>query len=211
MNKTLSGLLGGALAVSIASNAYFLMRQSTTESTFVNDKGEEFTITQKDIDSWYAFMDPLSVEDEAELAIWKQKNLNLDSTYGTPFSPVGAATKLKEFDDWNMPIGQLVRRLKPNGFAFGKNRLRKLLRGIDSLNNKTTDPNKQIFGVRIYMTHTPRETEPKRNHLDLMFVPIKRDGTPFHGLFNKGQILTQVSDTTNTLLNTSLPCPDACQ
>ncbi len=202
--KTLSIILAIAM---VASNAYFLSQPSQTESSFNNEKGENFTLTQKDVNDLFNFMDPLTVEDSTLLLLWKQKSAIMDSTSGTPFSPVDAAHKLKEFKDWNTQTGNLIRKIKPHGFAFGKNRIRNLLKEIDNINRQETDSDKKIYGVRAYLTLTPRPNEPKRHYLDLMLVPIKQDGTPYHDLFNKA--LTQTT-TSDALLNTSLPCPDQC-
>lgn len=205
--KLLSMILGVGL---IGSNAYFLSNQQSIQKLkYQNIKGEEFNITQEHLIELREFNEVIYVDDAATNKGWEERNTIIDSlTTGAAISEEMANKKIKKFTDWNNQFGNLTRPIKPFGYAYGKGRIRAMLKKIDEINSKLIDESEKIYGVRLYLSFTPRPGQATRNHLDLTFVPIKRNGKPYHNLLSASK-LNEGDD--NSLLNTSAPCPNECK
>jgi hypothetical protein len=190
----------------LASNVYFLYFKTSASYEFIDENNETVVVSRNDIQEALNFFGTIHVNDQTLLNEWENRNKNISASSGTTLSIQEAATKLKEFKRWNTQVGNLVREIKPHGYAFGKERIRKMLNKMDSIN--TSHGTDIIQGVRLYLTLTPRPNQSTRNHLDLLFVPIKKDGSPFYDFTSESTLTSGNPD--DMLLNTSVPCPDEC-
>ena len=87
-----------------------------------------------------------------------------------------------------------------------------MLSEIDSTNRELIRFQKQdslIFGVRAYLAFSNNNQGKKNRHLDLVFVPIMKNGNSFYDLSSKGKKALASGDDP-MLLNTSSPCPKMC-
>ncbi len=116
-----------------------------------------------------------------------------------------ARGKQDDFKRWNDLL--LFKKVKPYGFAFGLNKLESLQKAIlqenDSLNKLGLDT---LVGVRVYLTRSEPNRYLNKKHLDLLFVPVFSNGKDYMN----DRSLKILGDTTNFVLNTSMPCPEFC-
>jgi hypothetical protein len=136
-------------------------------------------------------------------------SVQIDSTLGRVLTREEAIQKADSFKTWNRRPFGLGKRISPYGFAFGKERLRNLLAAIDQENRMLEaqgQTDKLIYGVRANLTFSRNDSREKR-HLDLMFVPVMKNGKEYDGALKMKMIM---DGGNGMILNTSGPCPPVC-
>lgn len=94
------------------------------------------------------------------------------------------------------------------GHTFGLNKLREFLYKIDIYNSTKSNPNDQIFGVRIYYGKCVRHDPdfpldpPTGLFRDVFFMPVLKDGRDLY-------TIRTVTDP-GLILAASRPCPNQC-
>ena len=192
---------------------FFINKQKNQQAFYLTDKGKKVFITKKDIKDLFSFNDLLDLDprfvDKLDSA-----NNSIDSVKtGKPLTLRTAGQNWRSFKKWNTKRGNFIREIKPNGFAFGKYRIRRMLYKIDSMNRKITERgnlDSLIVGVRLNLSHTVDPLNPRaKPSIDALFTPIKANGNSFYDI--ETEIKTATLDGTNEmLLNTSVPCPNNC-
>ncbi len=160
----------------------------------------------------------------------ERKNKLLDSVKtGEPLTLYTASSRWRNFTEWNTRTGNFIREIKPNGFAFGKYRIRKMLKAIDEINKDimkrgycgTPDSipaicDSLIYGVRLNLTFN--KVPGNKDYIDALFTPyIKKEGKSYFPIKtygtkenNNGMKMTGDDDPNDLLLNASIPCPNNC-
>lgn len=94
------------------------------------------------------------------------------------------------------------------GHTFGLNRFRELLYKIDIYNSTKSNPNDQIFGVRIYYGKCVRNDHdfplnpPNGLFRDVFFMPVLKDGRDLYTI--------RPATDPGLILAVSRPCPNQC-
>jgi len=113
------------------------------------------------------------------------------------------------------------------GFGFGIEKVRELLRRIDTHNGQPNIPQESVItGVRVYYTerYWYNSAGQKEHHPDVLIVPVMANGDNFYpidrdfkveldSIRNAGDELVKmviVDEDDGMLLNTSNPCPNLC-
>lgn len=206
--KTLSLITTSLL---IGATVFIFTQQN--DSNLVDPDGNKFRVTQNMLNELFEFNEAINVSDPDLIKKWEQQNVNIDSgKTGQKIKLENVRNKKDSFNTWNKKKFNFVKEITPFGFAFGKQRIRKMLSEIDSTNRELIRVQKQdslIFGVRAYLAFSNNNQGKKNRHLDLVFVPIMKNGNSFYDLSNRGKKELASSDDP-MLLNTSSPCPKMC-
>lgn len=195
-----------ALAILLLVTIFYYNSRSEEQATFIDDKGNEIVIDEKFKEDISSYLDLMTLD---EKFVQKLKDAKLDSTNTGVFQTRDEAkSKLGSFKEWNKKFLRNKLKITPYGFAFGLNKMRRLLAAIDR-ENKTNhnEPDRIIHGVRVNLSKT-YSYEDKETYLDVMIVPIMENGKNYINLTEDENSLLPPSD--DLLLNTSLPCPDNC-
>jgi len=197
-------ILTYVLAIALIATVFYFKSQTEKLATFIDEKGNKVQREKGMLDELFAFNEVMEIDSET-LEKWKSLNSSFDPNTGTPLPIDVAHRNLDSFRKWNKKKFNFIKEIKPNGFAFGINRIRTLVDMIDSIN---IENNNIIAGIRINLTHTPNTDKKKKPTIDALIIPIKADGNNYIDLTNdEGENYLTPNDL---LLNTSLPCPDNC-
>lgn len=236
--KTLSLMLAIVL---IGTLAYFLLlprpsiiekdgnkilMDQTNQSLVLEKDGEAVNFSFEELIGLFDMVDYNKVMDvdPSLIAEWEASNKVIDSVdTGSPLDLNTAATRWRAFSQWNTRRYNLIREIKPNGFAFGKHRIRKMLNRIDAVNEGIMQrgdcgtPNSigavcdsLIYGVRLNLTFNKEAGN--KDHIDALFTPIKKDGKSYHPIrtYTRDNTAKAQGDLDDMLLNASIPCPNNC-
>lgn len=193
---------------------FIFTRESATY--FEDSQGNKLKITQPMLNELYEMNNVMSISDPELIDTWEQLNVNIDSgKTGRKIRLKDAISKRDSFNTWNKKKFNFVKEITPFGFAFGKQRIRTMLREIDSTNrelNKLKKTDSLIHGVRAYLSFSRNNNGKKSRHLDLIFVPIMKNGNTFYNLKKyTHKALGAARQNDPMLLNTSSPCPKMCE
>lgn len=199
----------------LLTGAVILIFTSGNNNYFEDSQGHKFKITQPMLHELYELNSVMNISDPELIEAWEQLNVNIDSAKtGRKISLKNVISKRDSFNTWNKKKFNFVKEITPFGFAFGKQRIRTMLREIDSTNRELTKLKKTdslILGVRAYLSFSRNQNGKKTRHLDLVFVPIMRNGNTFYNLKKYDhKVLTALRQNNPMLLNTSSPCPKMC-
>lgn len=185
------------------------------ENYFEDPEGNKFRVTQEMLGELYESNAVLSISDQELIEEWEQLNTNIDSgATGRKISLRDAISKRDSFNTWNKKKFNFVKEITPFGFAFGKQRIRKMLTEIDSTNReliRLKKPDSLIYGVRAYLSFSKNKRGRKSRHLDLVFVPIMQNGNAYYNLSKTNPKALKTLQDDPMLLNTSSPCPKMCE
>lgn len=209
--KLLKVLLLITTSLLVGATIFILTQED--QNNFKDPNGGELTITQEMLVELFEFNDVVNISDQKMIEKWEKLNANIDSANtGRKIKLESVVSKKDSFDTWNKKKFNFVKEITPFGFAFGKQRIRKMLTEIDSTNRELLRLQKQdslIFGVRAYLTFSNNQQGRRSRHFDLVFVPIMKNGHSYYDLSGKTKkALTGGDDP--MLLNTSSPCPKMC-
>lgn len=195
----------------IVSAVYIYNRQNTPY--YLDSDGNKIKINQEMLSELFELNNVINISDPELIKKWELLNANIDSgKTGRKLNISEVRQKKDSFNTWNKKKFNLVKEISPYGFAFGKQRIRKMLYEIDSTNsvlNKLQKQDSLIFGVRAYLTFSNNQLGKKSRHIDLVFVPIMKNGHTFYNL-NKKDKKSVLTGPDPMLLNTSSPCPKMC-
>jgi len=181
---------------------------------YLDQNGNPIQITQEMLDELFEVNDVLNIAEQPLTEKGATATARIDSVLTGRRIPVARAiSKTDSFITWNKRKFNLVREITPYGFAFGKHRMRKMLMAIDSVNRILTakgDTENLIYGVRAYLTLSKNHLAKNDRHLDLLFVPITKDGNNYIPLTPSAKKAISLGDEGNLMLNTSAPCPNVC-
>lgn len=178
-------------------SAYFIYDKfiSTDDlKTLSTEELDELTSIKND---YSELMSTLSVDDESFNQV-----INRNAGYPIPLSV--AREKMSRFKKWNDLL--VLKKIKPYAFSFGLDRLDDMREAIEIENDSIPEGENKIVGVRVYLTRTKPDPDKNKHHLDLLFVPVLDGGDDYLDVNQKSFL----GDSTNLLLNTSIPCPDYC-
>jgi len=185
---------------------YLLKKQSNSEDTSQNKLSpQEVDVLIEELEDFNAVVD-LGASLIKEM---QQKNIKFDSAAGDFLTQSEAGPRWRSFRDWNTKRWNFRKEIKPNGFAFGLQKLRIMIKEIDKINEDLYKRNvldSIILGVRINLSHTTKEN---KKHIDALIVPIIKEGKNFIDLKTKSPVINTFDDS-SLLLNTSVPCPSVC-
>lgn len=195
-----------ALVILLLATVYYYNNRPEKQATFIDNKGNAIVIDEKFKEDISSYLELMSLD---EKFVQKLKSATIDSTETGIFQTRDEAkSKLESFKEWNKKFLRKKLKITPYGFAFGLNKMRRLLAAID-LENKTNqnDPDNIIHGIRINLSKT-FSYEDKETYLDAMIVPIMKNGKNYINITDDKVGILPPSD--DLLLNTSAPCPDMC-
>lgn len=207
--KSLTFLLSGILLIILIVFIAYINKPDTNK----NKPLKTYEVTKEE----YALLQFLHSQDSAYLKYWdetSQFNSAADSfarkqrihpkKTGKIIKHQKAKDKMAKFRKFNRNANKKP-IITPYAFAFGKENIKNMLAAMERENSHLGTHSTaldSIQGVRIYLTLT--DTIPSKPYLDLLFVPVRGDGSDYL------QVDKNMFARDSLLLNTSAPCPNLC-